>query len=56
VRPLSPAAQDVLERLPRSGKAGYVFTTGGRSGLGRFSTFTRNLLSVAMFSTAHMKS
>jgi integrase len=43
VRPLSPAAQHVLARLPRIGKAGYVFTTAGRSGLGSFSRFKRKL-------------
>ena len=43
VRPLSPAAQDVLAKLPRIGKAGFVFTTGGRSGLGGFSKFKRKL-------------
>jgi integrase len=43
VRPLSPAAQAVLAKLPRIGKAGYVFTTGGRSGLGGFSKFKRKL-------------
>ena len=43
VRPLSPAAQDVLAKLPRIGKAGYVFTTDGRSGLGGFSKFKRKL-------------
>jgi integrase len=43
VRPLSPAAQDVLAKLPRIGKAGYIFTTAGRSGLGGFSKFKRRL-------------
>ena len=43
IRPLSPAAQDVLAKLPRIGKAGYVFTTTGRSGLGGFSKFKRKL-------------
>jgi integrase len=43
VRPLSPAAQDVLGKLPRIGKTGYVFTTDGRSGLGGFSNFKRKL-------------
>jgi hypothetical protein len=46
----------LLGRLPRIGKAGYVFTIGVKSGLGRFSTFTRKMPSVAMFCTAHMKS
>jgi integrase len=39
VRPLSPAAQRVIEKLPRIGKRGYVFTTGGRSPIGGFSRF-----------------
>ena len=43
VRPLPPAAQDVLKELPRIGKPGYVFTTNGRSGLGGFSKFKRKL-------------
>jgi integrase len=39
VRPLSPAAQAVLGKLPRIGKHGFVFTTGGDrpiSGFGKF--------------------
>jgi integrase len=43
VRPLSPAAQALLKELPRIGKAGYAFTTIGRSGLGGFSKFKRRL-------------
>ncbi len=43
VRPLSPAAQDVLAKLPRIGKAGYIFTSFGRSGLGGFTVFKRKL-------------
>ena len=43
VRPLSPAAQDVLAKLPRTGKAGFAFTTGGTSGIGAFSQFKRKL-------------
>jgi integrase len=43
VRPRPPAAQDILKELPRIGKAGYVFTTHGRSGLGGFSKFKRKL-------------
>jgi integrase len=43
IRPLSQAAQDLLATLPRIGKAGYLFTTTGRSGLGGFSKFKRKL-------------
>jgi integrase len=43
VRPLSPAAQDVLARLPRIGKAGYIFTTDGRNAIGGYSGFKRKL-------------
>jgi integrase len=43
VRPLSPPAQGVLAKLPRIGKAGYIFTTDGRGGLGGFSKFKRKL-------------
>jgi integrase len=39
IRPLSPAAQAVLERLPRIGKAGFVFSTNGRRPIGGFSGF-----------------
>jgi integrase len=43
VRPISPAALEVLAKLPRIGKAGYTFTTDGRSTLGGFSQFKRKL-------------
>jgi integrase len=43
VRPLSPAAQELIAKLPRIGKVGYVFTTTGRSGLGGFTHFKRKL-------------
>jgi integrase len=43
VRPLSPAAREVIAKLPRIGKAGHVFTTTGRSGLGGFTKFKRKL-------------
>jgi integrase len=43
IRPLSPAAQERIAKLPRIGKVGYVFTTTGRSGLGGFSKFKRKL-------------
>jgi integrase len=43
IRPLSPAAQELIAKLPRIGKTGYVFTTTGRSGLGGFSKFKRKL-------------
>jgi integrase len=43
IRPLSPAAQNVIAKLPRIGKVGYVFTTNGRSGLGGFTKFKRKL-------------
>jgi Arm DNA-binding domain/Phage integrase central domain len=43
VRPLSPAAQDVLAKLPRIGRAGYIFTTDGRSAIGGYSKFKRKL-------------
>jgi integrase len=43
VRPLSPAAQDVLAKLPRIGKAGYIFTTDGRRAIGGYSGFKRKL-------------
>jgi integrase len=39
VRPLSPAAQAVLERLPKIGRHGFVFTTSGRNPIGGFSGF-----------------
>jgi integrase len=43
VRPLSPTAQELIAKLPRIGKAGYVFTTTGRGGLGGFTYFKRKL-------------
>ena len=39
MRPLSPAAQIALKKLPRIGKSGYIFTTTGRSPIGGFSKF-----------------
>jgi integrase len=43
IRPLSPAAMSAIERLPRIGKAGFVFTTTGRTPLGGISKLKRNL-------------
>jgi integrase len=43
VRPLSREAQDVLAKLPRIGKKGFVFTTGGDAPLGGFSKFKAKL-------------
>jgi integrase len=43
VRPLSQAAQDVLAKLPRIGKKGFVFTTGGAAPIGAFSKFKAKL-------------
>jgi integrase len=43
VRPLSPAALAILEKLPRIGKRGFVFTTNGRAPIGGFSRFKRLL-------------
>jgi integrase len=43
VRPLSAAASAVLEKLPRIGKRGFLFTTNGRSPIGGLSKFKRNL-------------
>ena len=42
IRPLSPAAQAVLDKLPRIGERGFVFTTGGDCPIGGFSKFKRN--------------
>jgi integrase len=39
IRPLSPAAQAVLEPLPKIGRHGFVFTTDGRHPIGGFSGF-----------------
>jgi integrase len=41
IRPLSPAALAVIERLPRIGKGELVFTTDGRRSLAGFSRFKR---------------
>src|SRR5207248_2811884 len=43
IRPLSPTAQGVIDKLPRIGRAGFAFTTSGRTGLGGFSKFKRKL-------------
>jgi integrase len=43
VRPLSPAARDVLGKLPKIGKRGLVFTTDGRNAIGAFSKFKAKL-------------
>ena len=43
IRPLSPSAQAVLDKLPRIGKRGFVFTTGGDRPIGGFSKFKRAL-------------
>jgi integrase len=42
IRPLSPAALPVIERLPRIGRAGFVFTTDGRHPIGGFSRWKRH--------------
>jgi integrase len=39
--PLSPAAQAVLEKVPRIGKSGFVFTTDGKHPVAGFSKFKR---------------
>jgi integrase len=39
--PLSPAAQAVLEKVPRIGKSGFVFTTDGMHPVAGFSKFKR---------------
>jgi integrase len=41
VRPLSDTAQAVIAQLPRIGRAGYVFTTGGDRPINGFTTFKR---------------
>jgi integrase len=41
IRPLSPSAQAVLDKLPRIGERGFVFTTGGDRPIGGFSKFKR---------------
>jgi integrase len=43
VRPLSQAAQELLAKLPRIGKKGFVFTTGGTAPIGGFSKFKAKL-------------
>jgi integrase len=41
VIPLSPAAQAVLDKVPKVGKSGYVFTTDGKHPIAGFSKFKR---------------
>jgi integrase len=41
IRPLSAAAQSTIAELPRVGRHGFVFTTGGDRPLGGFSKFKR---------------
>jgi integrase len=41
VVPLSPAARAVLEKVPRIGKSGFVFTTDGTHPVAGFSKFKR---------------
>jgi integrase len=41
VIPLSPAAQVVLNKVPKLGKSGFVFTTDGRTPMAGFSKFKR---------------
>jgi integrase len=43
VRPLAPAARAVIEKLPKIGKRGLVFSHDGRRLLGGFSEFKRKL-------------
>jgi integrase len=43
VRPLSPAAMAVIEKLPRIGRRGFVFTTSGRSAIGGFTLLKARL-------------
>jgi integrase len=43
MRPLSPAAQLILEKLPRIGKRGLLFTTNGRVPIGGYSRYKRLL-------------
>jgi integrase len=42
IRPLSPAALAVIEKLPRIGKGELVFTTDGQHPIGGFSRFKRH--------------
>ena len=39
--PLSPMAMDILDKLPRIGNAGFVFTTDGKHPISGFSKFKR---------------
>ena len=39
--PLSRSAQDVLSGATKLGKKGFVFTTGGKTGIGGFSKFKK---------------
>ena len=39
VRPLSSAARAIVDKLPKIGKRGFLFTTSGRSPIGGFSKF-----------------
>src|SRR5262249_17854383 len=41
VLPLSPAARAVLDRVPKVGKSGFVFTTDGKRPISGFSKFKR---------------
>jgi integrase len=41
VVPLSAAAQAVLDKVPKVGKSGYVFTTDGKHAIAGFSKFKR---------------
>jgi integrase len=43
VRPLSPMALAVIEKLPRIGKRGFVFTTNGQTPIGGFAKFKAQL-------------
>jgi integrase len=40
--PLSPMAMATLDKLPRIGNAGFVFTTGGKTAVSGFSKFKRD--------------
>jgi integrase len=42
IRPLSPSAQAVLDKLPRIGERGFVFTTGGDHPISGFSKWKRD--------------
>jgi integrase len=41
VLPLSPAAREVLDKVPKVGKSGFVFTTDGKTPISGFSKFKR---------------